>query len=271
MKKLITICAVAGLMFAFSQLAMAGGVRSWDDSIQRGGDLYNAGTESYSAFEAGLLSRGHTVLPGVSTLTAADLAGVDLFFHGTNSHILTAAEASVISNFVMNGGCVLLETNSPTPEQASANSVLSALGLGSLFNGTTGGSQSSTAGLFTSNTTWATLGPMGDLRGLTFGISLTADLDIGSGILVGTNGLIDAIVEFQPYGTSGGRVLAVGDPLGFNLFQNIGGALYNPNNQAAYINFLENQVGQVIPAPGAILLGSIGVAFVGWLRRRRTL
>ena len=273
MKTLTRISVAVLLAFVFMPAAKAdtyGVIRSWD--TQRGGDLYGAETDAlgYSAFESGLTARGHTVLDGVSELTAANLAGVDLFFYGTTSHVLTSDEAAAINSFVSNGGCVIVEADTEASEKASANSLLNALGLSSLYNGSEGGTQSTTAGLFTSATTWATVGPMGDLRNQQLGMTLTTDLDVGSGVLVAVNDAINAMVELQPFGDSGGRVLAVGDPLGFNLFQLAGSSYYNPNNQAAYINFFENQLLRPVPIPGAALLGMLGLSVAGAkLRKRR--
>jgi hypothetical protein len=43
-----------------------------------------------------------------------------------------------------------------------------------------------------------------------------------------------------------------------------------PGRSGAWLDYIHVDT-VCIPAPGAIALGSIGVAFVGWLRRRRTL
>lgn len=53
-------------------------------------------------------------------------------------------------------------------------------------------------------------------------------------------------------------------------FPDIGNILNYPNTCFGP-NFQFSVIPDVIPAPGAVLLGSIGVGLVGWLRRRRTL
>jgi len=277
MKKLSMATAAGAAFIALVTSGMSQAeavtIRSWDSANQRGGDLFNAGSDTlqYSAFESALLGLSNTIVPGVSTLTDADLAGVDVFFAGTSSHILTPAESTVIRNFVMGGGCLLLESNSDSSEQASANSFLAALGLGSPYDGGIGGVNSSTGGTFLNVASTTTVGPFGDLRGSDFGTSLTGTINPTGGTLIGTVGEINTMVEFKPF-PSGGKVLAVADPYGFNIFQRPGDSLFNANNQKAYLNFIESKTaGTPVPesssALGVLVFGALGAGSV--LKRKQ--
>ncbi|MCK4375886.1 MAG: hypothetical protein KAX19_11170, partial [Candidatus Brocadiae bacterium] len=244
----VRVLLIVGCAFApFSAEAEAITIRSWDSATQRGSDLFSApmGSLDYGAFRNALLARGHTILPGVSTLSASSLSAVQVFFHGTSPNIVTAAEAAALNSFVTAGGYLIVEANSLSSEQAGANSMLAALGLGSPYAGATGGGPS---GTFQNVVTATTVGPLGDLRGLTFGSSLTADIDPTGGTLVGVNAAIRAMVE---YNAGLGLVLAVGDPYGFGLFYP-GGSRFNDNNRKAYLNFIEDSY--VIPEPGTLAL-----------------
>lgn len=274
-KLLITITLSLAILLEALGVNSAGAltIRSWDSANQRGGDLFNAGNGAlqYGAFSSSLLERLHTILPGVPTLTEANLADVDIFFHGASSKILTDTESSVLRNFVKTGGCLIIEADSTHSEQISANSVLESLGLGSRYTGAVGGVNSSTGGMFKNTVSLTTVGTLGDLRGQTFGTSLATDInpmvtDISpqGGTLIGTNGSIRSMVEFQPF-ANGGQVLAVGDPYGFNLFQSSDDSFFSSNNQKAYFNFIESKQSETPVPEASTLLGllTLGTGAVG--------
>ena len=266
--RLLLLCAALGSTF---EAANALTIVSWDSANQAGGDLFlGLPDNGYQTLRSTLISRGHAILPGISELTAANLTGVDAFFWGTSSHVLSVAESAVLSAFVSAGGKIILETDDPAAEQAAANSAYAALGLGSITAVLDGGNTAN-QGTFANVASSTTVGllPTDDIRGLTWGGTNGPSVP-GGGLVVGAVGSSNKWVE---YAVGSGRVLGVADPYGWDIFTNSGvptpaymGPYYNADNAKAYVNFLETTL--PIPEPGTFLLVASGlVGLAAWRRR----
>jgi hypothetical protein len=91
------------------------------------GDLFDAQVNQFYNSLTGVTSNNFS-----GTVTATDLAGIDLFVSALPSDNFTASEISVLSDYLDNGGNIFFlgENNNFPIQNARINNVLSALGSG---------------------------------------------------------------------------------------------------------------------------------------------
>src|SRR5215469_1987372 len=181
---------------------------------------------------SGKVHRTIVIAAGVKRITKANLRGCNVFFTSVFTGKLSATEQSALKAAFKRGLRVITDADSDNPEARAVNSVLTALGFRAAFHGTTACPNDADGGSVRSVGPGdpAVYGPFGDLRGNTWGTSLSSVMARYPAMTRCGKVIVRSVKDR--------KLLVGGDPSGFDLFTSPSGFLFNPTNEAAYLNFI---------------------------------
>jgi len=265
MKSLLTICTVAGLIFAaITPSTSPAGIVGIDSRHGFDASAKLATGENFDAFRATITALGHTIVPK-SSFNTADLAGLDMLIlnqpYSQNSPAAySSSEIAAIHDFVNSGGGLMVHGEGGTGSDAyvgNLNMLVSPYGV--VYAGSATEGSGHTISGFVSHPVTEGVSMIGidyQRREITI-TSPAIDLTIGSGAdnaLAVVNGFAGA-----------GNVVLLSDT---NIWDDGETGSDRPITFGDNQLLLENIVQFTIPEPAtALLLGLGGVAL---LRKRRT-
>jgi len=224
-------------------VAPAEKICSFDGTRSRAPFATSTGDIGYAHLRASLLNAANfgpsgkvhrtiRIAAGVPTITSSNLVGCAVFFTSVFTPALSAAEKSALTTRFNQGMDVITDADSIQAEMDAVNSVLAATGTaGTVGPGTTCNNDANGGSLPTNaKINHFTYGPFGDLRGNTWGTSIAAVVSVSPSVVAcsGTN------IHTSPKQ----NLMVGGDPSGVDLFTSPSGSLFNPSNEAAYLNFI---------------------------------
>jgi hypothetical protein len=233
------------LLVVFALAAYGGVIGNWSGSARAWND------SAFSTIKALMIAQGHSVLAD-GAMSAAALAGVNMFVVGEPSSTPGTSELTDLLNWVTAGGVLLLLADSGGSGQTGLNAIAAGLGSSLSWGGSASSSPALAGGVF------ATTGPPYNIVGMY--LSTTQGTAVSGG-----TALTGDYIRWDLIGA--GYIFGFADRSDHNLFDP---STTNVNGQL-FLNLAAHEAGGVIPEPSTFfLLGTgLGLAALAVFRRRK--